>query len=195
MRNLLGKTIDNLLGEADTLSEQQSEAIGQEFEKNQSLIDQLIWKHIIKYGGDYDMLFSRAIDTLLVAYLKFDPARSTWSKFIYHQIRLGLINLRSETVHRKHMIYTNAEEKFRFVSSKAECNHHEAIEDLCVNLTPDARLFLEHTQHDTESKNRREMFGRFRESMLAKGWSRSRIKAATGEVCDILQWMIEGDSE
>jgi hypothetical protein len=186
MRDVLGKT--------KALSVQQSEAIGQEFKKYQGMIDKLVWKHISSHGGDYDALFSRAIDTLIVAYLKHDPSRSSWAKYIYVQIRLGFINLRLESTRRKHQTKTGINDVFKLMSRNIESNGDEFLEDLRKFLTADALAFLEYFLQETTSKNRREMFGKFRESMLAKGWSRLRVNTAIKELRDILLYMIrEGE--
>jgi hypothetical protein len=182
MRDVLGKT--------KALSVQQSEAIGQEFEKYQGIIDKLVWKHIGSYGGDYDALFSRAIDTLIVAYVKHDPSRSSWQKYIYVQIRLGFINLQLESTRRKHPTRTGMNEVLNFMSRNIESNGDEFLGDLRRFLTKDALAFLEHYLQDITSKNRREMLGKFRVAMLAKGWSRLRVNVAIKELRDILLYMI-----
>lgn len=190
MRNLFSKSVIKLLGETGQLTAQQSEAIGQEFLKQEHLMHQLVKKHIRRYGGDYDALFSRAIDTLMVAYLKYDPARSVWQKYIYNKLVRGLLDLYLETVRRKHTEYTNAEELLRLLSSQPEYNFEAVMEDIAHNLTPDAQMFFAHTQRDITSRSRRTMFGKFRHEMRTKGWSKERIHAAAVEVCDILEWMI-----
>jgi len=100
-----------------------------------------------------------------------------------------------ETARRKHAEHTNVEEKLRLLPSPPEYNLNTIMEDIDINLTPDAQLYLRHTQRDTKSKNRRAMFGKFRDEMLAEGWSGKRIIAAAQEVCDILEWSIREEDE
>ena len=182
MRNLLCKT--------STLTDQQSEAIGQEFIKQHALMVRLINKHIGVYGGNFEELFSRAIDTLIVAYLKHDPIRSDWSKFIYHQLRLGLINVHIERRNKKHGVKTNSDDIFQYIPLDGGCDSSDFLEELRGFLTDDAKFFLDFFLQDTESLNRRDMFRRFRENRLAAKWSRKRIKTACFEVRDILLYMI-----
>jgi len=195
MRNLFGKTVVELLGATEKLTDQQSEALGQEFVRQERLMHHLVKKHIHRYGGDYDALFSRAIDTLFVAWLKHDPARSAWQKYIYNKLVRGLLDLYLETVRRKHAEYTNLEEQLLLLPARPEFNINEIMEDIDISLTPDAQLYLKHTQQDTKSRNRRSMYGKFRDEMLAKGWSGKRIIAAAQEVCDILTWSIQTEDE
>ena len=193
MRDILGKTLKGLLGEADKLTDQQSEAIGRRFVKYERLMHRLVEEHIHKYGGDYDALFSRASDTLIVAHLRHNPGRSVWKRYIYHQIRWGLLDLHLEAVRRKLQVYTNADEILAFMSSPTRYHgneEQEIINDIYRHLTPDARLYLMHTQRDVESKSRREMNSKFRVEMRAKGWSGNRANAAIVELGDILKWLI-----
>ena len=179
MRNVLCKTT--------TLSAQQAEAIGQEFEKQQGLIDMLIWKHIRARGGDYDTLFSRAIDTLIVAYLRHDPSRSTWQKYIYHQLRLGFTNVELEERRLKHATKTNlGDYLYRLLSKHKKYSDAVSLEDLYVGLTDDAKVFLDYYFQETTVLLRRDLLNGFRAMMLARGWSRLRIKMAVLELRDIL---------
>jgi thioesterase domain-containing protein len=183
MRNVLCKT--------QTLSTQQAEAIGQEFEKQQALIDKLIWKHISSRGGDYDTLFSRAIDTLIVAYLRHDPSRSEWQKYIYHQLTLGIMNVGLEEKRLKHPTKTNLDDHLhRLLSFRKKHSEDTLLDDLRNDLTDDARTFLDYYFQETSVVLRRDTHNGFRATMRARGWSQTRTKMAMLEVRDILIAMI-----
>ena len=183
MRDVLGKT--------STLTAEQSEAIGQQFEKHLTLIDKLVRKHITKYGGDYNDLFSRATDTIIVACRRHDAARSDLDKYIYHQIVLGLVNFNLEPLRRKHKMMTNVDEIFQYKAARESRSGDEFVEELRQDLTDDARLFLDFVVYDHRVLSRRDTTSLFRKEMLAKGWSRIRVKTAMLELRDMLIAMIE----
>ena len=183
MRDVLGKT--------STLTAEQSEAIGLQFEKHLTLIDKLVRKHITQYGGDYNDLFSRATDTIIVACRRHDATRSDLDKYIYHQITLGLINFNLEPLRRKHKTRTNADEILQYRAARESRSGDEFVEDLRHDLTDDARRFLDFVIYDHRVISRRDTTSLFRKEMLAKGWSRIRVTTAILELRDMLVAMIE----
>jgi len=178
MRNLFCKT--------QRLTEQQSRDIGREFEENQEMIDRMVTKHIKRYGGDYEALFSRATDTLIVAWLRHDPTRSPWQKYISEQIKLGFINLHKETVNRKHLSVTNAHETLQEMTYKEAREHDDFYDDLRQWLSEDSRALFELYIEDVTSKSPTKTFSLFRKIMLKMKWSRPRINMAIMELRDIL---------
>jgi hypothetical protein len=158
-------------------------AIGEEFLKHERLIERLVWKHVQRYGGDYDSLYSRAIDKMIVCYRIHDPSRQEWEKFLAVQIRYGLLDHMLEPRRKKHGCCNNIDDAFFDGLALYENASSRFIEELLYELTSDAQYIVESfVEQAEEYETRRQSLVALKARMREKGWSQRRIKAAFAEL-------------
>lgn len=178
----------NVLCSVPRFSDEMSDKLGEEFIKHEKMIENAVKYHVYKYGGDYERLYARAVDKLILAFHRYDPLRSEWEKFLAVQIRYGLLDDTLEHVRKKSKASTNVEETFLEIPV-TDTNTEYDIQQLRQCLTPDAKYVLDYILTKSIARtikgHTRNVICRMRQL----GWSRRRTKTAFLE----LKYMVKSE--
>ena len=171
----------SVLRSVPRFSDELSDKLGAEFIKHEKMIEKAVRSHMFKYGGDYEHLYSRAIDKLVFAFHHYDPLRSEWEKYLAVQIRYGLLDDALDNVHRKSKASTNIDDVFLEIPT---VDNPCGVDQLRQCLTPDAEAVLNYILSESQAATTQGHFRNVLRWAKCLGWSRRRAKTAFGGNCN-----------
>jgi hypothetical protein len=170
----------NLLCSVSRFSEDESQKLNDIFLRHEKEIEKAVNYHIYKYGGDYESLYARAVDKLILAFCKHDPSRSSWEKYLSVQIRLGLKDEMLEHYRKSNRTSNNLEEE---LSQMAVLSLSEFdLESIKSCLMPDSLYVLNYILENSEECTKRGHIRNIYNLTKRMGWSTRRIKTVFSEI-------------
>jgi hypothetical protein len=174
----------NVLFSVPRFSDEVAEKLRDEFLECEKNIERVVNHHIRRYGGDYHSLYARAVDKLILAFHRYDPSRSEWSKYRANQIALGLKDEMLDTYRRTSRMHTNVDEVALEVPVFCDFSDVSVVAD---DLTPDALYVLRYIMDKSEAKTFKGHIRNVNRQTRRIGWSIRRTKTAFSELSCMLE--------